>query len=61
MSGETKICTRCGGDPKPLDQFHVKHKARDGRQKWCKQCISDYGKDRTKAKREAAEAVSPTP
>lgn len=59
MSDSTeKQCTRCK-DTKPLDAFHVKRSEPDGRQKWCKQCISDYGKDRTATRAAARQAATP--
>lgn len=32
-----KTCSRCD-EAKPVDEFHVRHRSRDGRQAWCKPC-----------------------
>lgn len=47
-----KICTKCGHQ-KPLDEFHVERRVRDGRSASCKLCISERGEKRRDA--EAAD------
>jgi hypothetical protein len=32
-----KACTKCG-EAKPLDEFYVNRRARDGKTSWCKAC-----------------------
>ena len=44
---EGKVCTKCGGDPQPLENF-AKNKARkDGLHMWCKRCMGEYAKARS--------------
>ena len=40
-----KTCTKCH-KPQPIHQFNIHKNTRDGLTNWCKQCISDYNKDR---------------
>ena len=39
-----KQCTKCG-ETKPLEEFHRKHTAADGRRSACKSCINAYYKE----------------
>lgn len=50
-----KPCNNCT-NVKPLSEFGKNKSAKDGMQYWCKFCISDYGKTRTKERQEAKEA-----
>jgi hypothetical protein len=34
---DTKICSHCGGDPKPINEF-----AKDGAHAWCRSCANTY-------------------
>ncbi len=38
QSKETKICTRCGGDPKPLSDFYGSNHKKNGVQSRCIKC-----------------------
>jgi hypothetical protein len=42
-----RTCTKCGGDPKPLDQFGTR-KRKDGTTAptaWCRSCLCEYGRE----------------
>lgn len=39
----TKICKKCGKE-KPLSEYNVNKKAKDGLQSYCKECQSEYFK-----------------
>lgn len=39
MSEETKICSKCGGEPKPLDAFPLDNRSKEPRRRAdCKAC-----------------------
>lgn len=67
---ETKVCKKCGKE-KPLSEYNVNKKAKDGLQSYCKECQSEYFKanadkirERNKqrrAKKKAAQADKATP
>jgi hypothetical protein len=38
-----KICTKCRHE-QPLDQFHREKRNKDGHQRWCKDCSSEWRK-----------------
>lgn len=40
---ETKLCKKCGKE-KPLSEYNVNKKAKDGLQSYCKECQSEYFK-----------------
>ena len=43
-----KVCSRCGGDPKPDVDFGIKRKTKSGevrRQPYCKKCNREYCKE----------------
>ena len=42
---ETKVCGNCK-ERLPLDSFHIRKAADDGRQAWCKDCMNEYNKNR---------------
>ena len=56
------MCSRCG-KIKPLDEFHLAKKSPDGHHWWCKECVSEYGKnrERNKSSNTKKEEVPSTP
>ena len=40
-----KICSKCKGDPQPLDNFHKSKRLSQGRRAWCKVCERDQHKE----------------
>ena len=48
---QMKVCTKCGGDPKPITKFGKRGKKRSAQ---CKDCINQYIKD-WKIKKEEPE------
>jgi hypothetical protein len=40
---EMKVCTKCGGEPKPITKFGKRGKKRSAQ---CKECINKYMRDR---------------
>jgi hypothetical protein len=38
---ETKQCAKCG-ETKPLTGFNFDKNTKDGRDTWCKKCVSDH-------------------
>lgn len=46
---DTKKCAKCAVD-RPLDEFGVDKRAKDGRQRYCKECNNAYMKDRRSKK-----------
>lgn len=52
----TKRCTRCKLS-KPVDDFARRTSAADGRQDYCKQCMSDYQSDDRIRQRDTLETV----
>lgn len=55
-----KQCNRCS-ESKPLDDFCVRSKSKDGRQPWCKECstkrFKEYYRDDPKAYRDRAKKI----
>ena len=47
-----QICTKCKGDPQPLDEehFHRDKSSKTGFIKWCKKCQNNYYLDSRKHK-----------
>ncbi len=49
--GDTKVCTKCGGDPQPLSEFSQKKRTtksgevRITYQSWCKTCTNEYSRE----------------
>jgi hypothetical protein len=41
-----KICTKCGGDPQPLDHFYKSSETKDGRVSRCKKCTNQDTQER---------------
>jgi Recombination endonuclease VII len=49
----TKICTKCKEEkPRTNDFFAVDKQKRDGWGSWCKSCVSNHGKGRTRKRRQ---------
>lgn len=44
---ETKYCRKCG-QTKPLSEFSLNAKSKDGHQTYCKECIMEYHRSRKK-------------
>lgn len=43
---ETKICTKCKGDPQPIENFRFVSKAKGGRRRsWCRKCEREIQKE----------------
>lgn len=53
---KTKRCSKCGCE-KPMDEFYKSSKSPDGRQAWCKPCVTNA--HRARAKRKAACKITP--
>ena len=50
-----KKCPGCG-ETKPLNEFHVNKRAKDGRQSRCKECLREYARQNSdRGKERAAE------
>jgi hypothetical protein len=47
---DSKICTRCGGDPKPLSEFNRHSNTKDGLMNICKKCQSEIRRARPAVK-----------
>lgn len=47
---ETKICSNCKGEPKPLSKFSKQSNALDGRKAECKDCINERSKKYSRTK-----------
>ena len=45
-----KVCTKCGGDPKPLSSFGVDRSRPDGHTSRCKDCLAAYSRSWRAAK-----------
>lgn len=52
MEIDLKVCSKCGGDPKPLSEFHKRKGVRDGYRNECKVCSSIKNKAYRKENRE---------
>ena len=55
----TKVCTKCGREL-PTTMFSIKRASKDGLQHVCKQCQSEYWKNRSK-KSSTTITVTPSP
>lgn len=53
---QTKVCKKCGNEL-PITQFYPNHKAKDGLQCYCKECIKAYNKMRLNAQCKALSMV----
>ena len=51
---DTPTEKRCGacGLPKPVDEFHAANTKADGRQSWCKECLTTRNRHNRKRARE---------
>ena len=56
---EGKVCTKCSGDPQPLENFPKSKRAKDGRSSWCKTCHAKYQSDRYAEKTKPAQQPVP--
>ena len=50
---ETKVCKHCGREL-PVENFAKNAGTPDGYQRWCRECCSEYNRERTRQKRENA-------
>lgn len=48
---ETKICYRCGGDPKPVSEFGWNDKEHTRRDSWCRNCRDEVLREKRRARR----------
>lgn len=53
---QTKVCKKCGKEL-PTTEFYPNHKAKDGLQYYCKECIKAYNKTRMTAQSKAMSMV----
>lgn len=52
----TKVCARCKQE-KPLSEFGVKKRTKDGLNPYCKDCIREYTKELKNKKKERIEQL----
>lgn len=57
---ETKYCRKCG-QTKPLSEFSLNAKSKDGHQTYCKECIMEYHRSRKKEYQRSLKKKSEKP
>lgn len=56
----TKTCTKCGETyPATNEHFYKDHRNKSRLQAWCKKCMGEYAKERSRKKVKQAKAETP--